>query len=333
MTNDTNHAPRRKDDVHPDRELTWTEPAPVDAQLTDVMIDTETAGTTPGSAILSIGAVMFGPAGLGKEFYAPISLASCTAAGLTIDPGTIAWWMKQSDAARAAAFRDDAEPLLVVLLRFAEWITTVGAERPWCQGANFDTPLLEAAYSICGMTPPWKFWNVRDTRTLYELADVRVDRAHGTHHNALDDARAQAEAAVVALQRLRDVRTTIADPLARAPLPAQATGTAKRLRDLAAGKIAGEIPAFEYSLAADRIQDLEGLLEQAKDAAPAHAGDARDYFAWWTSIETDVRKSMLVFAHREPDRLHALVKQAYDEGQQSVRAAMSASQGKTQEVK
>lgn len=46
----------------------------------------------------------------------------------------------------------------------------------------------------------------------------------------------------------------------RRPQPA---GTAKRLRDLAAGELTGEIKQFEYSLAADRIQDLEGLLEQA----------------------------------------------------------------------
>lgn len=61
------------------------------------------------------------------------------------------------------------------------------------------------------------------------------------------------------------------------------SGTAKRLRDLAAGKITGEIPVFEYSLAADRIQDLEGLLEQ-RGAAPTvqiandHVGDEREAF-------------------------------------------------------
>jgi hypothetical protein len=206
MSTDTKNENHRKDDVRPAGTLTWADTAPSGVQLADVMIDTETLGTTPGSVILSIGAVMFGPAGLGDEFYAPISLASCTAAGLTIDPGTVAWWMKQSDAARAAAFRDDAEPLPVVLEQFTAWLNLVEAERPWAQGANFDPPLLEAAYRACGMTPPWKFWAVRDTRTLYELADVKVDRARGTHHNALDDARAQAEAAVVALQRLHNVR-------------------------------------------------------------------------------------------------------------------------------
>jgi len=224
MTTDTTNEKHRKDDVRQAGTLTWADPAPVGAQLVDAMIDIETLGTAPGSAILSIGAVMFGPAGLAEEFYAPISLASCTAAGLTIDPETVEWWMKQSEAARAAAFREGAEPLPRVLSRFSTWFDQVGAERPWSQGANFDPPLLEAAYRACGMTPPWKFRDVRDTRTLYEQADVKVDRARGTHHNALDDARAQAEAAVIALQRLQNARAHPAASTQPAPIGCGGTG-------------------------------------------------------------------------------------------------------------
>lgn len=39
----------------------------------------------------------------------------------------------------------------------------------------------------------------------------------------------------------------------------------KRMRDLAAGKITGEIKVFEYGFAADRIQELERQLA-ARDA-------------------------------------------------------------------
>lgn len=206
MTTDTTNENRSEDGARMAGTLANCGPSPVAAQLVDVMIDIETLGTSPGAAVLSIGAVMFGQAGLGETFYAPILLSSCTAAGLTIDPGTVTWWMKQSDAARAAAFREDAEALPVVLYRFTAWFTESGAERTWCHGATFDAPLLEAAYKVCGMTPPWKYWNVRDTRTLYEQAGVKVDRERGTHHNALDDARVQAEAAVVALQRMQNAR-------------------------------------------------------------------------------------------------------------------------------
>lgn len=65
----------------------------------------------------------------------------------------------------------------------------------------------------------------------------------------------------------------------------------------------------------------ENTVAENIDAERAAPVTPRDYFAWWTSIETDVRKSMLVFAHREPARLHALVRQAYEAGQQSMEAA------------
>lgn len=72
MNNETNtsNENRRKDDARPAAALTWTDPAPAPAaaHLTDLMIDIEPMGTTPGSAFLSIGAVMFGPAGLGDTF-------------------------------------------------------------------------------------------------------------------------------------------------------------------------------------------------------------------------------------------------------------------------
>ena len=45
--------------------------------------------------------------------------------------------------------------------------------------------------------PPWKFWNVRDVRTVVDLAkpfrNLKKDyKRKGTHHNALDDAIFQA---------------------------------------------------------------------------------------------------------------------------------------------
>lgn len=173
------------------------------AQLDNAMIDIETLGKKPGAAVLSIGAVMFGAAGLGETFYAPVLLQSCIDVGLTIDPETVAWWMKQSDEARAAAFVADAAPLKVVLMCFTEWFVAQKARYPWCHGATFDVPILDAAYEACGLQAPWKFYDVRDTRTLYDLAGVKVDRSKGTHHNALDDAHAQAKAAMKALSILK----------------------------------------------------------------------------------------------------------------------------------
>lgn len=41
----------------------------------------------------------------------------------------------------------------------------------------------------------------------------------------------------------------------------------------------------------------------------------RPFLTWWTSVETDLRKSYLVGAHKDTERLHALIRMAYEAGQ------------------
>ena len=45
--------------------------------MTRVMLDLETFGTAPGSVIKAIGAVVFSPDGLGKQFYRIVDAQSC----------------------------------------------------------------------------------------------------------------------------------------------------------------------------------------------------------------------------------------------------------------
>lgn len=170
-------------------------PAPVHPTTMHVMLDLETLGKTPGSVIASIGAVAFDPlAGAFRpEFYAVVDRASCEAVGLEVDPDTLAWWARQSEEARSA-LAVDPMPLREALAAFTTWWREMEGERLWSQGANFDEPILAAAYRACGMAVPWKYHASRDTRTVYELAGVVVERGKGVHHNALDDALAQVDA-------------------------------------------------------------------------------------------------------------------------------------------
>jgi inhibitor of KinA sporulation pathway (predicted exonuclease) len=51
---------------------------------------------------------------------------------------------------------------------------------------------------------PFRYNQPRDTRTIYDLAGIDVGeyRSAGTHHNALDDAAAQARAVQAAVKAL-----------------------------------------------------------------------------------------------------------------------------------
>lgn len=166
--------------------------------MTHIMLDLETMGTAPGCAIVSIGAVAFDvnyekPLLTSPQFYVNVDLKSCTKAGLTLEADTVMWWMQQSQEARSSLV-EDPTPLEAALTLFAEFYDAIKGRQLWCHGATFDAPILEAAYKKLGLSVPWKFPLVRDTRTLFELAAVQVVRDASTHHNALSDALAQAEA-------------------------------------------------------------------------------------------------------------------------------------------
>ena len=166
------------------------------------MIDLETHDTRPTARILSIGAVMFDPreAELGDEFYAVLNFESQE--GRTVSQATLDWWDLEGTEAAKALTRQPAEALQSALAKFRMWWDRCGAKYPWSHGATFDIGMLDHAY---GYKAPWKFWNVRDTRTMYWLANTKPVR-QATHHDALEDAKAQALAVQRAWRLLKETQ-------------------------------------------------------------------------------------------------------------------------------
>lgn len=171
------------------------------------MIDLETWGTLPGSALRSIGAVTFSPYGAvhsEKSFYSNIDRASCELVGLKIDPGTESWWRDQSLEAQNRLIENCSE-LRDVVHDFAKWWQDIGGTYVWSNGANFDEVLWRVAAGCVDHGTPWKYWNVRDTRTCWHLARVnpRSIKFDGVQHDAIADARHQAKCVTNAYAALR----------------------------------------------------------------------------------------------------------------------------------
>lgn len=167
--------------------------------LERVMVDIETLGLEPGSAILSIGAVTFSEDGLGDEYYREISLKSCEAAGLEIDVGTLEWWLEQDDSLRDVLTGGGA--LKDVLREFSDWMPD-NAE-VWANSPSFDCDLLEAAFDAVGMSAPWHFRDERDFRTIQTLSCAVELEMEGDAHDALDDAKYQARIVGTTLLKLQ----------------------------------------------------------------------------------------------------------------------------------
>ena len=189
-----------------------------DKDRVNIEIDLETLGKRPGCAILSIGAVYFYPDNppdrrLGEEFYKVLQIDGQTAAGLHIDPSTVAWWEGQSEEAQQVLFDSgfhgatvslDAANLDDALSMFADFLPRdPDSYKVWACGSEFDIAILDVAHMAVQRYLPWNFWNGHSHRTLKMLApEIRADRT-GTHHNALDDAKTQALHAIQILNALK----------------------------------------------------------------------------------------------------------------------------------
>lgn len=163
----------------------------------DVMIDLETTGVSAGCGILSIGAVTFSEE---FKFYEKIDIKSCHNFGLRDSPGTMSWWHRQSAEARMEAFSGTTD-LQIALGRFADFLTSVKRNNGgkdiflWGNGADFDLPILKAAYIAVDMVEPWGSFNGRCYRTVKNLPEnklITADKFEGMKHSAIDDAIFQA---------------------------------------------------------------------------------------------------------------------------------------------
>lgn len=189
------------------------------------MADLETLGLQPGHTILSIGITLFDENGVGDKFYEVVSRESCRKYGLKEDPGTIAWWNKQSEEARLVLREaEQGRDLKDVLVSLNSWLLTkssgmydvekhkIADFHMWGNGSDFDNAFLACAYAAVGKEPVWNFWNNRCYRTLKSLFPHIKFVRQGVYHNAADDAASQAQHAVLLLRALPKKRPKIVSP-------------------------------------------------------------------------------------------------------------------------
>lgn len=176
--------------------------------MNDIMVDLETTATTADAGIISIGAVKFDLTSdkiSDQGFYSSVSLQSNLDYGRYISEDTMRWWMHDDQKDARSVWLESKQGIDDALTNFIEWVTdgekdpikqaiVMKDRRIWCNGANFDEPILSHAITHCRLNIPWKFWNVRCVRTFKTLPgakDIKVERT-GVHHNALADALTQA---------------------------------------------------------------------------------------------------------------------------------------------
>lgn len=182
-----------------------------------VMLDTETLGNKPTAAIVQLGAVKFSIArGIIDQFLVNIDPKDSVIYG-DMDASTVLWWIRQNKEAQNSVFNENLErtSLAQALGMFTAFVknnstqksrTYIGSDQAseslppvtqvWAH-ASFDFPVLRHAMDAFNYVLPWDYWQVRDLRTLEEIGGItRPSRDKSVHHNALDDAKWQAEFAI-----------------------------------------------------------------------------------------------------------------------------------------
>lgn len=169
----------------------------------DVMIDIETLGTRPTSAIVQIGACYFDreTGEIGETFSRCIRPNNDD---YTVDYDTIDWWIHQSEKARNSVFdKENSVSINWAIYDLSIFLTE--ALFIWSH-ATFDIPILINAFKKTGYDFPVHHKGMRDIRTLIDLANQKkLKTRKGIHHNALDDCKYQVEYCVQAMNRIKTV--------------------------------------------------------------------------------------------------------------------------------
>ena len=182
-----------------------------------VMIDLENLGLRQTTVFLSCGLVSFEPTTGEVDVDNAICLYPSVKEqhdrGRTHEKSTMDWWENQTAEARKETFvsLDEQLPLDEFCGTLRHWLNTNTLAHKsrlvWSNGAGFDIPIIENLFESMELGVPWTFWNIRDTRTAWAMANVTSKRgenpvAHSAKHDAIEQAERVCKAyGVLGLQK------------------------------------------------------------------------------------------------------------------------------------
>jgi exodeoxyribonuclease VIII len=174
--------------------------------MNDLMIDIETLGTKSNSVITQIGAVFFdrNTGKTGEELSVNIQIQDCLDKDLQVDGGAIKFWLEQS----GRSFLKNPVTLQAALDSLRKHYKLHKDVLVWAH-ATFDFPILANAYDVIKQGFAFPYRNLRDIRTLVDLAKLdykKLKENEGVDpktHDALSDCIYQVKYCTEAFNKLR----------------------------------------------------------------------------------------------------------------------------------
>jgi hypothetical protein len=181
-----NSSKREKDDAcinHSERENCRSK-----SKHIDITFDFETCSTAPDAAPMQLAAIVWNRFSEGEHpftddtFNVGIDLRTCVVAGFAFDQDTVDFWSRQNETAKQNVTETECYAVDTSFMRFCEWIEQMkkkyGADTVclWCQGQDFDFPILKTIARKFGLKMPVHMHYFRDCRTyVLETALILAD--------------------------------------------------------------------------------------------------------------------------------------------------------------
>ena len=143
----------------------------------DITFDFETCSTAPDAAPMQLAAVAWSRRVkdnpfLEDTFCVGVDLRTCVVAGFSFDQDTIDFWSRQNNTAKSCVLADEPLPVNDAFRKFFDWVDDVKKKYEaetvclWCQGQDFDFPILKTIARKFFMTMPIHQHYFRDCRTF-----------------------------------------------------------------------------------------------------------------------------------------------------------------------
>lgn len=167
------------------------------------MVDVETLSTHKHAAVIAVGVAVFDDTHILDTNGWAIQMETLDG---HIDPGAIAWWMKQSAEAREFSF-SGTHHAISVASELRPYI--VDADEVWANDPDFDLVVLQNWWERMPRLGPWpvRFRKYRSVRTMMMLAkrySISTDHVWTTErpHHPVEDSAQQARAVLEVLGHL-----------------------------------------------------------------------------------------------------------------------------------
>lgn len=165
------------------------------------MVDIETLGLKSDAAVIAIGAIIFDRNGPSyKEGHAFEVLINPISAPGSRDSDTLLnFWFNPDKVAPDVRERMFSGDVMTddAMYMFAKWLRDNNVDQLWANPPQFDCVVLQSTYDTTNTDNPIDWFQYRDCRTMYRLAqrlgiDYRAAGVNNKPHDALADAESQA---------------------------------------------------------------------------------------------------------------------------------------------